>query len=93
MSPELFEELYFRQMYCCGTDHSIHKGMPVTLAKRDVQPLQSAFLQNGPVLYLKWKGPKSKMKKKPVTLLSTIHDATELLTKKKDPHGNRIPKT
>ena len=33
-----------------------------------------------------------KQTKKLVTVLSTIHDANELLTTKKDSHGNRIPK-
>ena len=33
-----------------------------------------------------------KSKKKPVTILSTIHAAKEVLTKKKDSHGNHITK-
>ena len=44
------------------------------------------------MLCLKWSGPKKKSKKKPVTILSTIHNANKLLTPKTDPHGNRIPK-
>ena len=91
-SPELFEELYYRQTYACGTTHSIRKGMPSMISKMDVKPLQSLFVQNGPLLCLKWKGAKTKTKKKPVTILSTIHDAMEILTKKKDSHGNRLPK-
>ena len=35
---------------------------------------------------------KQKPKNNPVTVLSTIHDANELLKTKKDSHGNRIPK-
>ena len=66
--------------------------MPKTLAKANIQPLQSAFLCKGPLLCLKWRGPKTKSKKKPVTILSTIHAAKEVLTKKKDFHGNRISK-
>ena len=66
--------------------------MPKTLAKANIQPLQSAFLCKGPLLCLKWRGPKTKLKKKPVTILSTIHAAKEVLTKKKDSHGNRISK-
>lgn len=68
-SPELFEELLYRQTYACGTAYSLRKGMPSTINKRDVKPLQSLFVHNGPLLCLKWKGPKSKMKKKkPVTI-------------------------
>ena len=91
-SPELFEELYFRETYSCGTARTNRKGMPNSLTKLNVQPLESAYLRNGPLLCLKWKGAKTKTKKKPVTLLSTIHDADEILTVKKDSHGNRIPK-
>ena len=91
-SSELAEELYFRQTYCCGTVKMNRKDMPKTLAKANIQPLQSAFLHKGPLLCLKWRGPKTKSKKKPVTILSTIHAAKEVLTKKKDSHGNHISK-
>ena len=91
-SPELAEELYFRQTYCCGTVKMNHKDMPKTLTKANIQPLQSAFLRKGPLLCLKRRGPKTKSKKKPVTILSTIHAAKEVLTKKKDSHGNSISK-
>ena len=67
--------------------------MPKTLGNANIQHLQSAFLRNRPLLCLKWKGPKSKSKKKPITILSTIHQATEVLTKNKNvSHGNCIPK-
>ena len=90
-SPELFEELYFRETYACGTVRMNRKGMPSrTLKHVNVKPLESAFLRNGPLLCLKWKGAKTKTKT--VTVLSTSHDANELLTTKKDSHGNRIPK-
>ena len=48
---------------------------------------------NSPLLCLRWKGQKTKTNKKPVTLISTIHDPQELLTTKKDSHGNRLPKS
>ena len=92
-SPKLFEELYFREMYACGTVRMNRKSMPsINLKHVNVKPLESAFLRNGPLLCLKWKGAKSKTKKPPVTVLSTIHNAYELLTTKKDSHGNRLPK-
>ena len=91
-SPELAEELYFRQTYCCGTVKMNRKDRPKTLGKANILPLQSAFLRKGPLLCLKWRGSKTKSKKKPVTILSTIHTAKEVLTKKKDSHGNRISK-
>ena len=91
-SPELFSELYFRQTYAYGTVHQNRKGLPNAVKKAKLEPLQSFFLRNGPLLCLKWSGEKKKSMKKPVTILSTIHEASELLTRKKDAHGNRIPK-
>ena len=92
-SPELFEELYFREASACGIVRMNRKSMPsITLKHVNVKPLESAFLRNGLLLCLKWKGAKSKTKNKPVTVLSTIHDANDILTTKKDSHSNRIPK-
>ena len=91
-SPELFSELFYRETYACGTVRQNRKGLPTTVKKSKLKPLESVFLRNGPMLCLKWSGQKRKATKKPVTVLSTIHEATELLTKKKDAHGNRIPK-
>ena len=91
-SPELFEELYFHETYACGTVHTNRKGMPDCIKRINVKPLESAYLRNGPLLCFKWKGQKTKSNKKPVTVISTIHDAQEILTTKKDSHGNRLPK-
>ena len=94
-SPELFSELYYRETYSCGTVRLNRKGLPNAVKKAKLQPLQSFFLRNGPLLCLKWSGEKKttkNKKKKPVVMLSTIHNASELLMKKKDAHGNRIPK-
>ena len=91
-SPELFDELYYRQTYACGTARQMRKGMPKMLGKCKLTPLQTAFMRNGPLLCLKWVGQKMKSKKKPVTILTMIHEANEVLTKKKDSHGHRLPK-
>ena len=65
-SLELFEELYFRETYACGTVRMNGKSMPIrTLKHVNVKPLESAFLRNGPLLCLKWKGAKTKKTKKP----------------------------
>ena len=91
-SPELFDELYYRQTYACGTARQMRKGMPKTLGKCKLTPLQTAYMRNGPFLCLKWVGQKMKSKKKPVTILTTIHEANEVLTRKKDSHGHQLPK-
>ena len=68
------------------------KGLLAIVKKAKLKPLESVFLRNGPMLCLKWSGPKTKSKKKPVTILSTIHSASELLTPTTDSYGNCIPK-
>ena len=91
-SPELFHELYYHETYACGTARLIRKGIPKTIGKTKLKPLESVYMRSGPLLCLKWSGPKRKATKKPVTMLTTIHEATEVLTKKKDTRGERIPK-
>ena len=91
-SPELFSELFYHETYACETVRQNRKGLPTSVKQAKLKPLQSVYLRSGPMLCLKWSGEKKKSTKKPVTILSTIHEATELLTKKKDAYGNRIPK-
>ena len=63
-SPELLEELYFREKYACGTVRNNRKGMPITMNSMNVNPLESTSMRNAPCLCLCWKGAKSKTKKK-----------------------------
>ena len=91
-SPKLFHELYYRETYACGTARLIRKGIPKTIGKTKLKPFKSVYMRSGPLLCLKWSGPKRKATKKQVTMLTTIHEATEVLTKKKDTRGERIPK-
>ena len=91
-SPELLLKLYYRETYVCGSVRQNRKGLPNSVKKAKLKLPQSVFSHNGLMLCLKWSGEKKKSTKKPDTILSTIHEATELLTKKKDAHSNRIPK-
>ena len=81
-SPELAEELYY-QTYCCGTVKMNHKDMPRTLAKANIEHLQSAFLRNGLLLCLKWRGPKRKSKTKPVTICQPYTRPQKYLQRRK----------
>ena len=85
-SPELMEELYWHSTFSAGTCHSNRKGLSkvVTLAK--LKPGQSCFRRNSTLLCIKW------CDKRSVLILSTIHDAVEINTGKKDRHGNPIIK-
>ena len=80
-SPELFSELFYRETYACGTVRQNRKGLPTSVKQAKLKLLQSVYLRSGPMLCLKWSGEKKKSTKKPVTILSTIHEAMELLTK------------
>ena len=55
-SPELFEELHYRETFAAGTCRSDRKNLPkgVTKAKLN-EPGDCVFRRNGPVLCLKWK--------------------------------------
>ena len=61
-SPELFHELFHCETYACGTARLIRKGMPKTVANAKLKPLESVFMRNGPLLCLKWSGPKKNPK-------------------------------
>lgn len=84
-SPELFYELYFKETYACGTVRSNRKGLPkaVTIPnKSKLSPDDCVFRRQGPLLAIRW------MDKRPVTMLSTIHEAVEVPVKKRTWHGN-----
>ena len=91
-SPELFEELAYRYTFACGTVRKGRRGVPKTITTTKVKPLESVFLRNESILCIKWSGAKTKTKKNPVHLLSTIHSATEVITLKKDRNGIRLTK-
>ena len=63
-SPELFLELYYRETYACGTVRQNRKGLPNSVKKAKLKPLQSVFSHNGPMLCLKWSGEKTEIHQK-----------------------------
>ena len=91
-SPKLFPELFYCETYACGTVRQNRKGFPTSVKQAKLKPLESVYLRSGLMLCLKWSGEKRKSTKKHITILSTIHQANELLMKKKDSYGNHIPK-
>ena len=90
-SAELLEELLYRDTYACGTVRMLHKGTPC-FKKSTIKHLQSSFARNGLLLLVKWCGQETKSRKKTVSVLSMIHEVNEVLTTKKDKHGNCLPK-
>ena len=68
-SPELFEELHFRETYAYGTVRANCKGLPEALKISKLKKGDGHFQRNGPVLAIRW------CDKRAVFMLSTIHDA------------------
>ena len=87
-SPELFEELHFRETFAAGTVRKGRKGMPKGLVdfKSLKKPGDCMFRRNGPLLCFRWR------EKKDVLMLSTIHEAVFVETGKRDREGNKIEK-
>ena len=90
-SPELFEELHYRETFAAGTCRSNRKNLPrgVTKAKLREEAGDCVFRRNGPLLCFKWKQQK---RKKPVMMLTTIHEAVLVDTGKKDKNDVPIEK-
>ena len=87
-SPELFEELHWRNTYACGTVRPNRRGLPTAVTKASLKNKgDTVFRRNSTLLCLRW------FDKRPVTLLSSIHEAVDVITHKKDNHdGTRIVK-
>ena len=74
-SMDLMHELLSRYTFECGTVHANRKGLPVAVTKSKLKRGQSVFRHKGEILCLKHHN-------REVCLLSTIHDANEVLVKK-----------
>ena len=86
-SPDLFHELFAKEMYACGTCRKLRKNLPkaVTTAKLKRKG-DCVFRRDGPLLCFKWR------EKKDMLMLSTIHEAILVKTRKRDRDGNKIEK-
>ena len=85
-SVELMEEMYLRSTFGAGTCRSNRKGLPKALTEVKLKTGEMCFRRSDTMLALKW------FDKRAVLMLSTIHDAVEITTGKKDRHGNPITK-
>ena len=85
-SYELAMELFCRETYMCGTQRLNRKDLPNAVKNAKLKQGETVFRRNGPCLVLKW------CDKRSVTMITTIHDASSIVTRKKDSHGVRIVK-
>lgn len=83
-SPELCQELFARDTYCCGTVRKDRVGFSVAVKEAKLKPGECVFRRNDYLLALKY------CDKRPVSFLSTIHEAVEVATSKRDKQGNVI---
>ena len=77
-SPELLEELLYRNTLSCGTVRVNRRGLPKSVSTAKLKPGQCAFRRKDAMLALRW------CDKRPVYMLSTMHSATEVFTGKND---------
>ena len=85
-SPELFEELHFRETYACCTVRANCKGLPEALKISKLKKRDGHFQSNGPVLAIRW------CCKRAVFMLSTIHDAKMIERNNPDFEGRQVVK-
>ena len=84
-SPELFEELYYRNTFACGTVRKNRKGLPHAVsAPKFKKKGDMVFRRNGPLLALKW------FDKRSVYMLTTIHDGVMINTGKVNLNNEEI---
>ena len=80
-SIELFDELYARNTYACGTVRTNRKGLPVVLSDKEhtkkMKPGDLIFRRKEHMLAVKW------FDRKPVNMLSTCHPASVVHVEKR----------
>ena len=74
-SMDLMHKLLSRYIFACGTVCANRKGLPVAVTKSKLKKGESVFRCKGETLCLKHHD------RREVCLLSTIHDANEVLVK------------
>ena len=77
-SPELLEELLYRNTVACGTVRANRKGLPKALGKAKLKSGESCFRRKNEMLALRW------CDKRAVYMISTMHCAVEVHTGKRE---------
>ena len=85
-SPELADELYSRDTFVTGTLRLNRKGIPLAVKNAKLKQGECVFRRKEHIFVMKW------CDKRPVSFISTIHEANDIITKKKDRQGNYIQK-
>ena len=75
-SPDLTDLLYKRKTHACGTVRKNQKSLPLALTQAKLKQGETVFCHKNNLLALKW------MDKKEVYILSGLHKATNVISKK-----------
>ena len=82
-SPDLIELLYKRKTHACGTVRKNQKSLPIAVTQAKLKQGETVFCHKNNLLALKW------MDKREVYILSGLHKATNVISKKTNYKGQR----
>ena len=82
-SPDLIDLLYKRKMHACGTVRKNWKSLPLAVTQAKLKQGETVFHHKNNLLALKW------MDKREMYILSGLHKATNVISKKLITKGKR----
>ena len=83
-SPDLIELLYKRKTHACGTVRKNRKSLPLAVTEAKLKQGETVFCHKSNLLALKW------MDKREVYILSGLHKATNVISKKTNYKGQKV---
>ena len=86
-SPDLIELLYKRKTHACGTVRKNQKSLPIAVTQAKLKQGETVFCLKNNLLALKW------MDKREVYILSGLHEATNVISKKTNYKGQKVTET
>ena len=85
-SPDLIDLLYKRKTHACGTVRKNRKSFPISVTQAKLKQGETVFHRKNNLLALKW------MDKREVYILSGLHKATNVISKKTNYKGQEVTK-
>ena len=84
--PDLIDLLYKRKTHACGTVRKNWKSLPLAITQAKLKQGETVFHRKNNLLALKW------MDKREVYILSGLHKATNVISKKSNYKGQKVMK-